>query len=654
MKKVIQFIIKNLKYIIVVFVFLLITITAIYEFNIKYKGERTTSEIVSTNSISIGENKEIVQTFKLENDNFNGVWIEFDNLGATSKNTNIIIGIKDLETVNIIKEEKLTDSFLRTSTKYRMNIDTIKDSNGKMYSLYIKYIDFNDKENFKIKYNQNDLIPNGVMYLDDKIQNGDLCIQISCLRPKKVILFYAMLIFINIIMIIITVFIFKKKNMKIENVYLVLAVFVYSAFLSFMPTFTNHDETYHWFRAYEVSEGKMLSGKIDGKSASLLPVGVQNVKNAGFLQETYDSVIKSLSVQLNKDKSSECDMSTVAVYSPVQYFPQALGIKISSLITDRVIILTYAGRIFNMLFAIAAIYFTIKLIPFAKNIIFTIAFIPSAIEGFTSLSPDSITLWASLLFIAYILNLLYNKEKEKLLGVDIIIIAILSFVISLCKIVYIPLVLLLLLLLSKKFINKKKEMLKIICIIIVSCIFNFVWLKIASGYLALFRNGDSTIQTLNILHQPVKYLQTLLYTLQVSGDFYFTSLFGQAIGWATIVKLYNIIPYGFFILLLFVSFTDNNIKEHLNKKQMAFVIAISLIIILLVFTSLFVQWTPIASDVIEGVQGRYFLPILPLIFICLGKIKIKYYGKLDVTKINSFAVICFSMITLFSIFIKFI
>ena len=106
--------------------------------------------------------------------------------------------------------------------------------------------------------------------------------------------------------------------------------------------------------------------------------------------------------------------------------------------------------------------------------------------------------------------------------------------------------------------------------------------------------------------------------------------------------------------MLFVSFTDNNIKEHLNKKQMAFVIAISLIIILLVFTSLFVQWTPIASDVIEGVQGRYFLPILPLIFICLGKIKIKYYGKLDVTKINSFAVICFSMITLFSIFIKFI
>ena len=32
--------------------------------------------------------------------------------------------------------------------------------------------------------------------------------------------------------------------------------------------------------------------------------------------------------------------------------------------------------------------------------------------------------------------------------------------------------------------------------------------------------------------------------------------------------------------------------------------------ILLIFSALYAQWTPVGNDVVKGVQGRYFIPLL--------------------------------------------
>ncbi len=53
-------------------------------------------------------------------------------------------------------------------------------------------------------------------------------------------------------------------------------------------------------------------------------------------------------------------------------------------------------------------------------------------------------------------------------------------------------------------------------------------------------------------------------------------------------------------------------------------------IIGLIFTSLYVQWTTCGSDSIAGIQGRYFIPILPLVVLLVGsqiKINTPYNGK---------------------------
>lgn len=647
---------KNLKayykYIILLIIFMFISITAIYDFNINKKANNITN-LVKSNNI-IGSDKEIGQTFKADRDKLNGVIINFDNKEIGSQNTDVTIGIKSVDTDEVISEKNISDRDLRKGQDYFFHFAAIENSNNEDYYLYIKYNNFNNEENFKVKYSTDSVIENGNMLIDNIMQDGDLSVQFSYLSVKKLILFYVGLILINIVMFILGIIFINKKVKKIENVYLILAIFVYTLFLTLMPTFTNHDELYHWYRAYEVSEAELVSGINDNKALSSFPTGVLEIKNTGFLCESYTSVFDSLNIKLNKENKILADMSTVAVYSPIQYLPQALGIKCAEVFTDRVAIIAYAGRFFNMIFAIIMIYFSIKIIPFAKQMIMVLAFIPSSIEAFTSLSPDCITISSVILFISYVLRLIFDNNIKNIKLKDYIILLILSISISLCKIVYIPIVFLLLMLLFKKGFRNKKVVISIVSIVIIACAFNLLWLKIASRYLALYRNGDSSVQVSYILKNPISYIQTFLYTLQTCGNFYFVSTFGREIGWATIVKLYDIIPYGFFMLMLFISICDGKIKEKLSYKEILFFIIISAVVILLIFTSLFVQWTPIGATIIDGVQGRYFLPILILIFMCIAKLRIKYEGKYDVAKINYCTIICFSIITLLNVFIKFI
>ena len=49
--------------------------------------------------------------------------------------------------------------------------------------------------------------------------------------------------------------------------------------------------------------------------------------------------------------------------------------------------------------------------------------------------------------------------------------------------------------------------------------------------------------------------------------------------------------------------------------------------IILMFTSLYVQWTPLGASFIDGVQGRYFIPLLIPIAILANNSYIKINKK---------------------------
>lgn len=272
---------------------------------------------------------------------------------------------------------------------------------------------------------------------------------------------------------------YKEKDLSVEKACKVLLPIIFILFFICMPMFKNHDEDHHWIRIYDITQGNLLTSTEHGHifaenssnyPATELPRAVLDVVDMQYSQS--HGIRDLLEVEINKDDKIYVAMPTTAIYAPIQYMPQAIGAYLSDLITDKPIIIAYAARFVNMLFCYTVLYFAIKLMPFEKKIMLATIAIPIAVEGFTSLSPDGMTISMSLLLIAYVLNLVFNKQITKITWKHKITLAFISIVVALCKIVYLPLVGLVLLLPKEKFKSNKEQIITISVIILIAVVIN--------------------------------------------------------------------------------------------------------------------------------------------------------------------------------------
>lgn len=591
----------------------------------------------------------IEQSFIAIDNNLEKITIDFEPYKSDEKRGGIVkIEVKDNDG-NVIGNKEISRNYVREKTKYELKFKRQKDSKDKEYKIVLEFIDLKGAEQFySIKYTNNNEFDKNKLIINGEEQAGESIIFKDFYKSSIRTKIWCISLTILTILIYVIAAIIKKYNLKMENIFLLIAPIICIFFMITMPTFKNHDEYYHWLKAYEVSEGHLMTPIENGIQGSMMPKQVSEVLPKDWTTMDYREVKERLKIQMNEDEKGILNPETAAVYSFVQYVPQATGIAIARLFTNNAYIITYAGRFLNMIVAIAILYFAIKIIPFGKKMLLIPAMIPIAIEGFTSLSPDAITISMAFLYIAYILHLAFDKKVEKIKLKDKIALLIMSIIIALCKIVYIPLVGLLLIIPKEKFKDNKNKIINFIVIAGIAVVINLIWLAISSRYLATFREGDSKIQVLLALQNPIQFIQQFLYTLNINSGNYILSLFGSDLGWGEFVKINTIVPYCLLGIYVFTAITDNKLKNRFAVYQIVWISLVVLAIIALIFASLYVQWTTIGNESIKGVQGRYFLPIIPLIMLLLGNcIKVKStYNEKNINKFVGISILTLNLYTI--------
>jgi uncharacterized membrane protein len=63
---------------------------------------------------------------------------------------------------------------------------------------------------------------------------------------------------------------------------------------------------------------------------------------------------------------------------------------------------------------------------------------------------------------------------------------------------------------------------------------------------------------------------------------------------------------------------DSRTKVYPKPRERVVFLATVVVILLLIMLTLLFDHTPLDNPVIEGVQGRYFLPLLPLVYVALS------------------------------------
>ena len=419
---------------------------------------------------------------------------------------------------------------------------------------------------------------------------------------------YTILTILSVYAILISSFLQEKieeNKIKIENIFLCIVPIFCILLTIAIPMSKGHDETIHGLRIYEYAEGKFIS---NGEKAYL----EEGVINALDNKDTYSDIFNNEKNYSTNTKTIEWGYR-IATYSPINYLPQVLGVFISRLVTTNSLVHLYVARICNLITCMIMLYFAIKLIPFGKNLLFLLSLIPISMEGFATMSADGMLVAASFLWISYILYLCFTDGK-KVENKDIIILFINAIIIALSKTVYIVLLPLLLLIPNEKWKSNKKKILIISLIFLISAILDIGWYFIGIKEETLITENSLVPY---IFNNPILYIQKIVYTIIVNFQKYLTEIFGVTLEWNEQIVI-HVFPYILLIMSILLIIKE---KEKINWTiwQKIIISIVILACVFLVFTSMFLACSKLDTKYIQGVQGRYLMPIVPLIFLLFGK-----------------------------------
>lgn len=601
---------------------------------------------------------EVRQSFVSTRNNLEAIAIGFDKSFRTYSPDPINIKIIDKENNTIIAEyNSIYDEPVQSDTKYKFAFDKQSNSKDREYEIVITYE--NGSSSTPVLYNTEKTYENGTLTINEEKQPGTLSFEIYYYSRYATIIFTVAIIAITIISIL-ALYLLMFKNIKFEKLFVCTVLILGLAYVFVIPMYRGHDEHAHFFKAYEISTGVFNTPIINEHSITTIPSAFFDVLHEDYNTEEryinatyYDDVIRSAGVEVDEENTITVGGEYMAVYSPLPYIPQALTIRIMSLFTDNLLIIFYMTRIVNLLVSVFLLYLAIKIIPFGKNIIFFIAIIPTTLSQIASVSPDALTITSSILFVAYLLKLIFGKDKITIK--NIITLAVIGTVLGLCKIVYVPLALLTLLIPKEKYNKKRDRVLMCVLAVALPILANLAWLGVASTHLSLIDNNKSDAQKLNILSNPIEYLRICFYTLYHDFDLYLMQLFGGFMEHIEMVHVGWINVIAYIIIFIIIVLFDKDIKDKLDKKMKITISIVLFIICGLIYTSIYMQWSTLKNYYINGVQGRYFVELLLPFMLELGQNKlVKESGKINLVKVIAYSGVLLNTVAILTAVITYI
>lgn len=119
------------------------------------------------------------------------------------------------------------------------------------------------------------------------------------------------------------------------------------------------------------------------------------------------------------------------------------------------------------------------------------------------------------------------------------------------------------------------------------------------------------------LQNPWKLIQMLCNTVADKSEFYLESIVGQKMGWVEI-EISRVVFVGFLVLFLISMLKARGEKQYVTAGQKWWISIVCLLSAGMILMGMLLTWTPFGHVSIEGVQGRYFTPLLLLLSL-LGR-----------------------------------
>lgn len=449
-------------------------------------------------------------------------------------------------------------------------------------------------------------------------------------------------------------FIFK---VSFEKKFFIVALLSGILFMVVFTPFSASDEPAHIYNSYRISN-QFLRVQDTGIDKAIYVRNCDrfmDIKSRLYLSLDYYQELYENTFNHNPDTTLKLTYARANTgITQIFYYPSALGITVARLLNCGFIPMIFIGRLFNYLVVITLLYFSIKKIPFGKSIICVLALLPIALQNNPSFSYDGLIFGFCMLFISYCLSIYYSSNVIS--NKDIAVVILSGCMIMISKgLVYTPLLLLGLLVLKKQYKYLKRTQFYAILIGFVLLV-GMAFYSYAPGILSMFISSQKGYATGHGGEQMRSIGSLILHPRGTLGYFNMSMFknFGlyihQLVGADMVNMKYNLLPFVqlCYLFLIFISSQRNANKEFkINTFDRITYFIIAILSFLMIFIAMTINETPLSEPAVIGIQGRYFLPFLPLLLISLRNSHITIRNKS-----NSYVLLsCFllSVITLIEI-----
>lgn len=384
------------------------------------------------------------------------------------------------------------------------------------------------------------------------------------------------------------------------------------------------DEPHHFYSSYWIAD--LITGQINDQGFEVRSADWDQLSNTTSVlvsAENYQRVLDNFELFQTDDSTMTIDAYRYDLGSenlPAK-IPTVLAILIGRALHLGTYPLFYLGRIFNAICFVACAVLAYRITPFGKNVVAALSLLPMTLHLAASFSYDAGIISLGLLLTALVLKAMTSTEAIS--NKNILSIIVLAAMLAPCKVIYSTIILLALLIPSARFSSKRTSLLFKAGVLIVP-ILTILILRIPSISTVANTGQDLDVRGMEtghfyglsfVLHNPLATAAIFARSILEKGDLYWSTALGRSLGWFQ----GNIaVPFFFCIPLLLIIIRaaqrDSIDSRALSKKMRFAFSAIAGLSFLGCMLTMLIGYTFDTQATIEGVQGRYILPVaMPLI-----------------------------------------
>lgn len=449
-----------------------------------------------------------------------------------------------------------------------------------------------------------------------------------------------------------------------QTVFLIFSLIFAVWFIFTAAPLSGTDEFTHFPRAYQISEGVFWERRFaPGVYGGYLPAGVNQMINAyrNLSRESWPTPFEQSKQQLNQKYSADrrtgqklvrAVFSSDAIYPPWALFPAVPGILMARSLKLPLIWYVYLSRLTTLFIWLGLTWAAIKLLPGGKWFLVVTALLPTTLSQASTIGADGLLMGIDWLLIALTLGLMAGKIRPRVwvwLGF-----ALLAAAACLIKESYWLLAGLILVIPAKMFVKRWHAWFWRVGSLALAAA-GSLWLADFSSR-TIFGPSLTPTYGLNlnpkgqvdyILKHPLLILvrfSTLPFTKS------FDSVYQGMVGIVTNRMIYlSILAMTVLAFALFWSLYRTRPLPELVRHRTRLLLTVAPIFLgsyYLIAAAIYSAASGVASPVITGLSGRYFLPLLPLLVAIPLSLKRRFVKNRLATMIPIVLITLFGLVDL--------